>query len=78
MLNPFTLADSIRYSDDKKLKDVTIDHTSSQLTLSWISTSGLKVSEHLTPELYGRLEKYVISLICLLTMLRLMWFQIKY
>ena len=57
MLNPFTLADSIRYSDDKKLKDVSIDRTSSQLTLSWISTSGLRVSEHLTPELYARLEK---------------------
>ena len=57
MLNPFTLADSIRYSDDKKLKDVTIDHISSQLTLSWISTSGLKVSEHLTPELFSRLKK---------------------
>ena len=57
MLNPFSTADSIRYIDDKKLKDVTIDRTSSQLTLSWISTSGLRVSEHLTPELYARLEK---------------------
>ena len=57
MLNPFSTADSIRYIDDKKLKDVAIDRTSSQLTLSWISTSGLRVSEHLTPELYARLEK---------------------
>ena len=57
MTNPFTLADSLRYVDDVKLKDAEYDAASSHITISWIANSGLKISEELTPELYARLKK---------------------
>ena len=57
MINPFSTANSLRYSEDVKLKDVEFDNASSNLTLSWVATSGLKVSEDITPELYFRLKK---------------------
>lgn len=57
MIDPFKIASAIRYVDDKKLKEISIDHASSELTLSWISSTGLRISEYLTPELYHRLDK---------------------
>jgi len=57
MINPFSIANSLRYIDDIKLKDAEFDSASSHLTISWIANSGLKISEQLTPKLYLRLEK---------------------
>ena len=57
MISPFSKANSLRYSEDIKLKDVEFDNASSNLTLSWIATSGLKVSKDVTPELHFRLRK---------------------